>query len=166
MRRGAASTSRALSEQVAASDQIAKAIGALNGMIANFNRAISEQATASGEVSTAVNSMRRETEQAARALAEQTRGLKDMSTATGNTAKQLKLITHANREHSLVAAHMLDQLRAVRQITDRNARDVNETRSSTAELIKHAEALSGIAQTNGRRTAGANGKRGGVNGHG
>ncbi len=135
-------------------------------MIANLNRAISEQATASGEVSTAVNSMRRETEQAARALAEQTRGLKDMTTATGNTAKQLKLITHANREHSVVAAHMLEQLRAVRQITDRNARDVKETRSNTAELIKHAEQLSGIAQQNSRRTLGANGKGNGVNGRG
>jgi methyl-accepting chemotaxis protein len=102
--------------------------------------------------------MRRDTEQAARALAEQTRGLKDMTTATENTAKQLKLITHANREHSTVAAHMLDQLRAVRQITDRNARDVKETRSGTAELIKHAEELSGIAEQNARRTPGANGK--------
>jgi methyl-accepting chemotaxis protein len=166
MRRGAASTSRALAEQSTASDQIAKATAALNGMIANVNRAMSEQATAAAEVSTAVNSMRRETEQAARALAEQTRGLKEMTTATQNMAKQLKLITHANREHSVVAAHMLDQLRAVREIADRNARDVKETRSSTAGLIKHSEELSGIARQNGRRTPGANGKRNGVNGRG
>ena len=49
---------------------------------------------------------------------------------------------------------MLDQLRAVRQITDRNVRDVKETRSSSAEIIKHAEELSGIAQENARLLGG------------
>ena len=83
--------------------------------------------------------MRRESDQAARALTEQARGLKDMTTATQNTAAQIKLITHANREHSTVAGRVLDQLRDIRKITDRNARDVNETRGNTAELLRHAD---------------------------
>ena len=129
---------------------------------------MSEQATASAQVSTAVNSMRRETDQASRALAEQTRGLKDMVTATQNTAKQMKLITHANREHSGVAGRLLDQLRDVRQITDRNAREVKETRGSAVDLLRHAEELSGIvdrgASGNGHQPT--NGKRKGSNGRG
>jgi len=117
---------------------------------------MAEQATASTQVSTAINSMRRESEQASRALAEQTRGLKDMVSSTQNTAKQMKLITHANREHSTVSARLLDQLREVRNVTERNAREVKQTRGSAADLLKHAEELSGIVErsaggrTNGR----------------
>ena len=88
-----------------------------------------------------------------------------MTAATQNTAKQMKLITQANREHSTAAATMLDQLRDIRAITDRNARDVKETRGSTVALLKHAEDLAGIVQ-NGRRSAGGNGRAGGSNGRG
>ena len=144
MRRGAASTSRALAEQAVAAEQIVAATASLNGQIASVNRAMSEQATASAEVSAAVNNMRRDTGQVSRALAEQTRGLKDMVTATQNTAKQMKLITHANRDHSGVAVRLLEQLRDIRHITDRNVTEVMQTRVSAADLIKHAEELSVI----------------------
>ena len=116
--------------------------------------------------------MRRDTGQASRALAEQSRGLKDMLTATQNTAKQMKLITHANRDHSGVATRLLDQLRDIRQITDRNAREVKETRGGAADLVRHAEELSGIVAQSGRRAPGAHGgngtsgKRKGSNGRG
>ncbi len=88
--------------------------------------------------------MRQESDQAARALAEQARALKEMTSATQNTSSQIKLITRANREHSTVAGALLDQLRDIRKITDRNARDVSETRGNTAELIKHAADLAGL----------------------
>ncbi|MCU1384139.1 MAG: methyl-accepting chemotaxis sensory transducer, partial [Acidobacteria bacterium] len=156
MRRGAASTSRALAEQATAADQIVTATGSLNGLIANVNQAMSEQATAAAEVSTAVNSMRRETDQASRTLGEQSRGLKDMVTATQSTAKQMKLITHANRDHSAVAVRLLDQLRDVRHITDRNAREVKETRGGAADLLKHAAELAGIVERGARK--GTNGR--------
>ena len=91
------------------------------------------------------------------------RGLKEMTTATQSTAKQIKLITRANLEHSSVAVRVLEQLRDVRQIADRNARDVKETRGSTDDLIKHAEELASIAEI-GRGAAGANGKRARTNG--
>jgi methyl-accepting chemotaxis protein len=115
------------------------------------------------EVSTAMNGMRRESDQAARAMTEQTRGLKEMTTATQSTAAQIKLITHANREHSTVAGRVLDQLRDIRKITDRNARDVHETRGNTAELLRHAEDLVGLAAGGPN---GSNSKRSGVNGRG
>jgi methyl-accepting chemotaxis protein len=132
---------------------------------------MSEQATASTQVSTAVNSMRRDTEQASRAMAEQSRGLKDMVTATQSTAKQMKLITHANRDHSGVAGRLLDQLRDIRQVTDRNAREVKETKGGATDLLRHAQELAGIveragerASTNGRN--GSNRRRKGSNGRG
>ena len=115
MRRGAASTSRALAEQATAADQIVAATGVAERhdrqRQPGDERAGDRRRRRSAPRS---NSMRRETEQASRALAEQARGLKDMVTATQNTAKQMKLITHANREHSGVAGRLLDQLRDIR----------------------------------------------------
>jgi hypothetical protein len=58
---------------------------------------------------------------------------------------------------------MLEQLRDIRKITERNARDVNDTRGNTAELIKHAADLASLV---GPRTNGALGKRNGANGRG
>jgi methyl-accepting chemotaxis protein len=86
-----------------------------------------------------------------------------MTTATESTAAQIKLITRANREHSSVAGRVLDQLRDIRTISDRNARDVNETRGNTAALMEHAADLAALV---GRGTNGTNGKRGRVNGRG
>ena len=125
------------------------------GWSASVNRAIGEQATAaSTQIATSMSSMRRESEQAARALKEQTRAVKEMSTANANTARHIKLITAANKEHSVAASGVLGQLREVRAITDRNARDVKETRGGTAELLEHARELAGLARSgNGKRGA-------------
>jgi methyl-accepting chemotaxis protein len=119
-------------------------------------------------------SMRRESEQASRALKEQTRAVQDMTAATTNTARHMKAITHGNREHSDAAARLLGQLRDIRVITDRNARDVRETRGGTEELLRHATELSGLAASGrggdkaGRATrpAAGNGKTHGTNGRG
>ena len=172
MRRGATSTSRALAEQATASDQIVAATNSLNGLIASVNQAMSEQASAAVQVSVAANNMRRETEQASKSLAKQTHGLKDMVAATQNTARQLTLITHANLEHSTAAGRLLEQLRNIRQVTDRNARDVRETKSGTVDLLRHAQELTGFIETRqprgGRSNghSGSNGKRKAANGRG
>ncbi len=76
--------------------------------------------------------MRLEAEQAAKALKEQSRAMKDMTTAVASTAREIKLISHANREHSTVAGTLLGEVAEIRKITDRNARGVKETRVSTA----------------------------------
>jgi hypothetical protein len=71
----------------------------------------------------------------------------------------MKLITHANREHSDVAGRLLNQLRDVRLVTDRNAREVRETRGGAADLLKHAEELALIVGRNGRNgRKGSNGR--------
>jgi hypothetical protein len=84
------------------------------------------------------------------------------------------MITQANRGHSESAARLLGQLRDVRVITDRNARDVRETRGGTAELLRHATELSGLVTSGGggarparaARPAAGNGKPHGANGRG
>jgi methyl-accepting chemotaxis protein len=126
------------------------------------------------QIAAAMASMRRESEQASRALKEQSRAVHDMTTATVNTAKHMKSITHANREHSEAAARLLSQLRDIRVITDRNARDVRETRGGTADLLRQATELAGLVDSGrsgsrpGRTAtrAGGNGKSHGPNGRG
>ena len=90
--------------------------------------------------------MRQESDQAARALTEQARGAEgdDVGDRRTRPARSSRSRV-ANREHSTVAGGVLDQLRDIRKITDRNARDVSETRGNTAELIKHAADLAGLS---------------------
>ena len=112
-------------------------------------------------VTIAVESMRRQSDQTARALSEQARALKEVNAAAGNTTTQIKLISKANKEHSIGASRTLDQLRDIRVITERNVRGVKETRGGTDALIRHAEALVGGLDTaraarsgNGRQSNG------------
>jgi methyl-accepting chemotaxis protein len=166
MRHGASSTARAIATQVSATEQLSKSAAALNRMAGSVSKAMGEQASAMSQINAAVESMRRQSEQASRAVAEQARGLRDSTAASQNTARQIKLITQANREHSAVASQVLDQLRDVRAIADRNARGVKETHGSTADLVKHAEQLIVIVEgpaPNGtrshRRRGSTNGRR-------
>jgi methyl-accepting chemotaxis protein len=163
MRRGAISSSRALAEQAAANDQIVKASDEMARSVATVSKVIAEQASATEQITRAAESMRQQADQAAKALKEQSRAMRDMSGSASNTAKQIKLITHANREHSQVSGALVAELAEVRRITDRNARTVKETKSSTAALLDHADALNNIVERAGR--AGSNGRRSGTNGH-
>ena len=86
--------------------------------------------------------------------------MKDISEATGNTATQVRAITRANREHSQVAAALVDDLAAIRSVTDRSADGVRQTRTTTAELLKHAEGLTTLS-----RRGGTNGRSPRTNGH-
>jgi hypothetical protein len=71
-----------------------------------------------------------------------------------------------------VAGRLLEQLRDIRQITDRNARDVRGTKDGTSDLLRHAQELTGmIDSTVPRRSrlngnSGSNGKRKATNGRG
>ena len=128
-------------------------------MVGSVTKAMGEQSKAMREIASASESMMTQADQTTRAIKDQARTMKDMTGAAQSTLKQIKLITHANREHSTVAARVLDQLREIRQITDRNARDVLETRGTTAQLMKHAADLAGLV-------ANGNGKRNGTHGRG
>jgi methyl-accepting chemotaxis protein len=157
MRRGAIVIARSVAEQAASTEQLTKAADSLLRNITSIARAMDEQATAASQVTTAVENMRRQSDQVARALNEQARALKELNGAATNTTAPMKLITQANKEYSAGAARMLDQLREIRVITERNVRGVKETLGGTDALLRHAEALVvGLDTTRGRR--GANGR--------
>ena len=119
-----------------------------------------EQAKAMREIATASQSMTTQSDQTTRAIQEQARTMKEMTGAAHNTLKQIKLITHANREHSTVSAALLTSLTEVRQITDRNAGGVKRTRGGTDDLLKRANALVALVERpTRRRSNGRTGRR-------
>lgn len=141
MRRDAAATARAVGEQVAATEQIAKAADSLSRQAAQLSRAMVEQRASANQISTAADSMRQQAEQAARALAEQSRTMKDVAAGSANTAKQIKLIQRANREQSAAANDLVQQMGEIRIITERNVAGVHEARGSAEEMVGQATAL-------------------------
>ena len=94
----------------------------------------------------AADGMRVQAEQASRAVKEQARTMRDMIGSAQNMAKQIKMITKANFEHSASASSLLRSVSDIRQITDRNASGVKETRGGTDELLRRAQALTRIVQ--------------------
>ena len=88
--------------------------------------------------------MRQQSEQLTKALNEQTRAMREMTGASSDIAKQIKLITRANLEHSTGADSVLQMLSDVRKITERNAQGVQATLNETSGLIEQAQELSTI----------------------
>jgi len=85
--------------------------------------------------------------------------MKDLSGATRNLGQQVKLITQTNTDHAAGIGRVLERLKDVRSIVDHNARSVHESRGATADLLKHAEALTGMLPNGagGRRARPSNG---------
>jgi methyl-accepting chemotaxis protein len=127
-------------------------------MTAAVSTGMVEQTTAIVQISRSAESMKGQSEQAAKALQEQSRAMKDMSDAAENTARQIKMITSANREHSTVSGGLLVTLKQIRDITDRNAHGVKETRGGTTDLLERAAALVSLTESHtGARQARGNG---------
>ena len=143
MRRGAISSSRALAEQATVSEQVARLTEALTRQTASLSRAMHDQAGAAVQVAGEIDNIRKQAEQGERALADQARAMKELTGASLNTAKQIKLISAANREHSSVSGSLLAQLQEIRRITDENVRSARDTRGGTAELTRQASTLVG-----------------------
>ena len=159
MRRGAATTSRALAEQATAGEQVSKEAERLARMIAGVSRAMGEQATAATQITTAANSMRQQGDQLAKAIGEQARAARDMTAATTNISKEIGLITRANRQHLISAEQVLGTLADIRHITERNAQGVKATLSGTTNLIERARQLAEIVNGSKTERAGENGAR-------
>jgi methyl-accepting chemotaxis protein len=93
-----------------------------------------------------------------RGAADQARAIRAMTSDAQNTAKQIKLISKANIEHSSSAAALLASISEIRQITDRNSAGVKQTRGGTDDLRRRAQALAALIEqpagpsrkTNGR----------------
>jgi methyl-accepting chemotaxis protein len=141
MRRGAVGTTRSLAEQSSASEDISKAAGELHRMIASTAKAISDQAASMNQITAATDGMSAQAEQVLRGAADQARAMRAMTNEAQNTAKQIKSISKANTEHSAAAAALLVSVGEIRQITDRNAAGVKQTRGGTDDLRRRAQAL-------------------------
>jgi methyl-accepting chemotaxis protein len=144
MRRGAASTSRALEEQVTAGEQVSKEAERLVRQIAGVSRAVSEQAVAAAQITTATQSMRQQSDQVAKAMSEQTRAARDMTSAIQNVSKEVGHITFSNRQHLDSSEKVLGTLNDIRQISERNAQSVHATLSGTTDLNERARQLAEI----------------------
>ena len=146
MRRGAATTSRALAEQTVAGDQISRAAVELQQMVSTVTKAMTEQTSGMKEIAAAADGIRVQTEQTARALVDQSRVMRDMTDQAQSTTRQIKLITKANIDHSQAADSLLTSVAEIRRITDRNAAGVKQTRGGTDDLLKRAQALTAIVE--------------------
>ena len=89
-----------------------------------------------GDVAAASEGMRVQADQAARAVKEQALTMRDMISAAQNTAKQIKLIAKANVDHSTVSTSLVRSVGEIRQITDRNAEGMKQTRGGTADVLR------------------------------
>jgi len=158
MRRVAGTTGRALVEQVAAGDQISRAADDLRNMTGSVARSMAEQTRSMRDIAGAADTLRTQAEQAARGVKEQALALKNMTSSAHGTLKQIKLISHANKEHSVVASSLLTALTDVRRITDRTTAGVRRARGGTDDLLRRANALvalvEGPRRTMRRRTNG------------
>ena len=156
----ARSAARGLAEQTTTSEEIAKTAVGLHTMIAATAQTISSQAANISQISAAADGMSAQAEQVLRGAADQARAMRGMTADVQNAAKQIKLITTANIEHSTTAAVLLASIAEIRQITDRNAAGVKQTRGGTDDLRRRAQALAALVErsatsprkTNGRVT--------------
>jgi methyl-accepting chemotaxis protein len=157
MRRGAASTSRALEEQATAGEQVSKQTQRLARQIAGVSRAMGEQTVAGAQITSGTQSMRQQSDQVAKAMNEQARAARDMTAATQNISKEVGLITRSNRRHLDSSKQVLGTLTDIRRITERNAQGVNATLTGTAGLTERARQLVEIMDSMSAGDASANG---------
>ena len=146
IRRGAATTSRAVAEQAVAAEQITKAARRCwHGRSAAVTRGDGRAGARRRRRSTAaVDSMRVQAEQAARAAAEQARTMREMTKAATRRARHQADHPRQPRAVGGGRAGRVAQLADIRRITERNAEGVKQTRGGTADLLRQAEALAGI----------------------
>jgi methyl-accepting chemotaxis protein len=79
--------------------------------------------------------------------------VKAVATGAAETARNIKQISRANREHLTVSEALRSQVSDIRAITDRNTAGVKETRSGTSQLLAQASALKSIMDRAARRSA-------------
>ena len=126
--------------------------------IATTAKAITDQATGMRQIARRADGMRAQAEQVLRGAAEQAQAMRAMTGDAQSTAKQIKLISKANVEHSSAAAALLASVTEIRQITDRNSAGVKQTRGGTDDLRRRAQALAALVEQPAARTRKTNGR--------
>ena len=141
MRRGAATTSRALEEQAKASEQVSRESQNLARQIAGVSKAMSEQSVAATQVAATTRSMSRQSDQVAKGAAEQARAARDMTTSIESISKDVGSITRSNRVHLDSSSKVLNAISEIRQVTTRNAASAKSLSGGASGLGDRAERL-------------------------
>jgi methyl-accepting chemotaxis protein len=108
------------------------------------SRALVEQRDGVSEVTKAIEAIRLQSEQAAKAIGEQARAAKLMTVSSENIAKQIRLISSANREQSGGAQDFLKGLAEIRRNSDANFDSARATRDGTDELLQLMQDLGSL----------------------
>jgi methyl-accepting chemotaxis protein len=120
---------------------------------------MTEQVTSTEEVGRSVDSIRKQTAQVTQAMSEQARATRDAASASNNVSKQVKLITAATAAQALAAEKSTKAIGEIREITDRNAKGIQASRTVTESIINGTTALVAIAGDLGRGKSPTSGKR-------
>jgi methyl-accepting chemotaxis protein len=116
---------------------------------------MTEQAQNSREITTAADDLRQQAAQAARAMQEQAKAIKDINGGSAEVAKQIKLITKANLDHSSRGVTVQQK---IRQIADVSAATTKEAKSIASMLAGVEESANpakepSVPKTRSRRSA-------------
>src|SRR5689334_23061584 len=141
MRRRAASTAQILEKQSVAGDQISKETQRLAAMIVNVSKSMAEQSVAVTQITKETANVRQQSEQVAKATAEQTRAMREISDGARNIGGQMRIITRSNAQLSSTADQTLQNLAAIRKISERNSSGVKETLNGATEVRDRVQHL-------------------------
>jgi methyl-accepting chemotaxis protein len=136
MRKGATSTVRALTEQTAGIELVARETDKLLAQFNGLGKSMSEQAKSSQEIAAAANDLDLQARQASKAMEEQVRGFGQLSSSSANITKQIKSIATANLENSQSGKVILGRLEEVRQISLENTAEAGGVATTLAETSR------------------------------
>ena len=148
MRKGAATTVRALAEQSTAIEQVAKETDRLISQFASLTKAMGEQANSSREVTAATADLDLQARQVTQGMKEQALGFKQITTNSANIAKQIKSIAASNLENSQSTTVILKRIQEVRDVSRENGQFAKSIERIVGERRVAAPAL---PRRNGRR---------------
>ena len=109
MRQGAASTARALGEQLTATDQVSREMDRLAGQVMRVTKAMAEQAGNAEGITTTADGLRLHASQVSRGMEEQGTAMKRITAETTNISKQIRSITAANYKHAQTASSLRER---------------------------------------------------------
>jgi len=120
MRKGSASTVRALAEQSSAIEQVARETDKLIARFTGLAKAMPEQAKNSQEITAAASDLTQQAAQASRGMEDQTRTFKGIAANTANITKQIQLVAAANLENSRSTTVIVQRIDEIREVSRTN----------------------------------------------
>jgi len=128
MRKGAASTARAVGEQASAIAEVSKETEMLTVQFTGLAKSMSDQSKSAAEITVAAKEFLQQTMEAAGAMKEQLKSVKYIRENTFSITKQIKLITAANVGNSKSAVTMLAKISGLQDLSRNNTNEVKSIR--------------------------------------